>query len=173
MFGCKRDPNKKIESMASLLVLGGAIPLAAVIIAQYGFNLAPCHFCLLQRYPYVVLMLLGGLSLLLRRTSLRWKLCVALGIFALLVTGGLGIIHTLIENGVLNFKGGCVAQAAVDHSLAATRAAIFSAPIVSCAEVRAAFLGLSMATWNALWALLVITGIFLQYRFDMKHHASR
>lgn len=169
MFCCKKDPDK-IVAMASILVLGGVIPLAVALVSQYGFGFHPCHFCLLQRYPYLAVILLGGLSLLVKRGGLSWRLLVALGIFALLVTATLGLIHTGIELKLLAYAGGCVAQAPADGSLEALRAAIAAAPLVPCDEATAVVLGLSMATWNVIWAVFVVTLIALQYRFDRRRY---
>ena len=102
--------------------------------------------------------------------SLRWRFAVALGVCGLLATGTLGLIHTGIETGFLQYKGGCVAQAAADDSLEALRAAIASAPLVSCSEVAASFLGLSMASWNVIWALVVVLFVAGQYRFEWRRY---
>lgn len=172
MFRCRKDPAK-IESMASILILGGVLPLAVALVAQFGFGLAPCHFCLLQRYPYLMVIACGVLTLLLPRGSLRWRLLVAIGVYGLLATGTLGMIHTGIEQGWLNYKGGCVAEPLTSNSPEAILAAIKAAPLVACNEVAASFLGLSMATWNAIWAVTVIALIVLQYRFDRARYVSQ
>jgi disulfide bond formation protein DsbB len=171
MFACRKD-SEKIVAMASILILGGAIPLAAVVIAQFGFGLHPCHFCVLERYPYGVAMLLGALSLLADRGGLAWRVIAVLGIYALLSTAVLGIIHTGIEQHVIAYTGGCVAQAPADGSLEALKAAIENAPVVSCDQAAATFLGLSMATWNVIWALLVIALAAGQFRFDRQRYVS-
>lgn len=162
MFCCKRNPDKKIECMASLLILGGVVPLAFAITAQYGFNLPPCHFCILQRWPYVLVALCGVASLLVPRLSLRWRFAVALGIFGWLATAALGLIHTGIETKFLKYEGGCVASAEVSLE------AILGSPLVSCDAVMAAFGGLSMASWNSLFALGMIVLTVLQYRFERR-----
>ena len=169
---CKKHPDK-IVAMASLLILGGVVPLAVAIVAQFGFGLHPCHYCLLQRYPYLLVIACGVASLLVRRGGLAWRVCVALGICGWLATGTLGLIHTGIEAGVLNEIGGCVAQAPKDGSIEALRAAITAAPLVVCNEVAASFLGLSMATWNAFAAAMFISLAFFQYRFDMRRFYAR
>lgn len=171
MFTRKTNPDK-IIAMASILILGGVIPLAEALVSQYGFGYRPCHFCLLQRYPYVVLIALGVLSLLVTRGSLPWRFLVALSIFAVLSTGTLGVIHTGIELKWLNYVGGCVAQSPADGSLEALRAAIAAAPQVACDAATFVFLGLSMATWNVLWAGFVLVLIGLQYRFDWRRYAA-
>lgn len=156
-------------TMASLLILGGALPLAGALISQYGFNFAPCHFCLLQRYPYLVVIAAGILSLLVQRDSLRWRALIALAIYALLATATLGFIHTGIEQHWIAYAGGCAGQTPTDGSLEALRAAITAAPLVSCSEATAVFLTLSMATWNVIWACFMIFLIALHYhRFNRR-----
>ncbi len=172
MFCCKKDPEK-IVAMASILILGGVIPLAGALLSQFGFGFHPCHFCLLQRYPYVVVITAGVLSLLVKRGGLPWRFLVAIAIYALLTTATLGLIHTGIETKFLTYTGGCVAQAAVDGSLEALRAAIASAPLVACDQATAVLFGISMATWNVLWAGFVLLLIALQYRFDWRRYAAR
>ena len=167
-----KDPDK-IIAMASILILGGVIPLAGALVSQYGFGFHPCHFCLLQRYPYLIVIAAGVLSLLVTRGGLTWRMLVALGIYALLATAMLGLIHTGIEQKILAYVGGCVAQTPTDGSLEALRAAIASAPLVACDQASAVFLGLSMATWNVLWASCVIALIALQYRFDRRRYVGR
>ncbi len=165
MFGCKKNPDK-IVAMASLLILGGVVPLAVALVAQFGFGLHPCHFCLLERYPYLLPIVAGIGTLLTPRMSLVWRLCVAVGIMGWLATGLLGLVHSGIEQGWLHYTGGCVVQAATDHSIEALRAQILAAPIVACNDITAAFLGLSMATWNAVGAFALIALALLQMRFE-------
>ncbi len=172
MFSTKTDPTK-IESMASILILGGVIPLAGAIISQFGFGMHPCHFCLLQRYPYILVIVMGVLSLLVARGGLPWRVCVALGMMGLLATATLGLIHTGIEMKLLSYVGGCVAQAPADGSLDALRASIMAAPQVACDQVMASFLGLSMATWNVIWAAFTLVLIILQYRVDWRAYGVR
>ena len=171
MLRCQKDPEK-IVAMASILILGGVLPLAGALIAQYGFNLHPCHFCLLQRYPYLGTIAAGVALLLLPRMSLPWRFAVAIGILATFVTGLLGLIHTGIENGWLQYSGGCVSQGIGTGSMEDIRNAILNAPIVACNEVAASFAGLSMASWNAIWAACVILLIALQYRFEWRRHVG-
>jgi disulfide bond formation protein DsbB len=173
MFFCRTKNPDKIVAMASLLILGGVVPLAVAVVSQYGFGLHPCHYCLLQRYPYILVIAAGVASLLLPRGGLAWRFCVALGICGWLATGGLGLIHTGIEAGWLIEKGGCTASAPADASLDALRASIVSAPLVACNDVAARFLGLSMATWNSITAAGLIALAFLQYRVDMRRFRAQ
>jgi len=170
MFRCNTDPEK-IVAMASILILGGVLPLTGALVSQYAFGLHPCHFCLLQRYPYLVTIAMGVLLLLLPRMGLKWRFALALGILATAASGVLGLIHTGIERGWLQYSGGCVADMAGGKSIEDIRNAILNAPIVACNEVTASFAGLSMASWNAVWAACVILLIALQYRFEWRRYA--
>lgn len=169
MLRCRNNPDN-IVAMASLLILGGVAPLAFALVAQYGFGLHPCHYCLLQRYPYLVPIACGMASLLVTRGGLAWRFFVALGICSWLATGALGLIHTGIEQGWLIEKGGCVVQTPADASVEALKAAVLGAPLVACNDVAARFLGLSMATWNSLAAAAFVMLAFLQYRFDVRRY---
>lgn len=148
--------------MASILILGGAVPLAVAIVAQYAFHLPPCHFCILQRWPYGLVILCGIVSLLVPRHSLGWRFAVALGIMGFLATGVLGLVHSGIESGFLKYTGGCVASDTVSVD------AILASPIVACDAVMASFAGMSMAGWNSLFAFAMVLLVALQYRWEWK-----
>ena len=167
MFFCRPHLDKKIDSMASLVILGGVLPLAVAVVAQYLLHLPPCHFCILQRWPYGFVILCGIVSLLVPRGSLRWRLAVAFGILGFLATGLLGLVHSGIESGFLKYTGGCVASDTVSIE------AILASPIVACDAVMAQFAGLSMASWNVVYVVFALILVALQYRCDWKHHVLR
>lgn len=168
----RRDPSKKIESMASILILGGVVPLCVALIGQYAFGLFPCHFCLLQRYPYLVAIAAGAASLCVRRMGAAWKSLVLIGALSFLTTAGLGAYHTGIERGWVEYTGGCVAGASAGGSVDDLRQQIMGAPLVSCADASAMFTGLSMASWNVLFALLMVALVVGQYRYERRTHGQ-
>jgi len=170
---CKPRPGKKIESMASILILGGVIPLCVAIIAQYRFHLPPCHFCMLQRYPYVIAIFMGIASLLVKRNGPLWRLIVVTGVAAFMATGVLGLFHTGIEQGWITYESGCVVSAANPGSLEALRAQILNAAHVSCSDAMTRVLGLSMASWNSVFAFSMVGLWLLQYRFEQRPHARQ
>lgn len=168
----RRDPNKKIESMASILILGGVLPLCVALVGQHAFALFPCHFCLLQRYPYLVAIAVGALSLFVPRLGRAWKLLVLIGALSFLGTAAIGAYHTGIERGWVEYKGGCVADASGAGSIEDLRTQILGAPKVSCADASAMFAGLSMASWNVFFALSMLALLIGQYRFERKRHGQ-
>ncbi len=154
--------------MASILILGGVVPLCVALVGQLAFNLFPCHFCLLQRYPYMVAIAAGAASLFVPRLGRAWKLLVLIGALAFLTTTALGAYHTGIERGWVKYTGGCVADASASGSIDELRDQILQAPKVSCADASAMFAGLSMASWNVLFALAMFALVLLQYRWQRR-----
>lgn len=139
-----------MRTIAYLMLLGSLLPLGVALVSQYAFGMPPCHFCLLQRYPYVVVALCGIALLLLN--GKHQQLLTLIAIMAWMTTAGLGLYHTGIEQGWVEYAGGCVAQTSGETNEAIMQD-ILSAPAVSCADATT-FLGLSMASWNAITALI-------------------
>jgi len=169
----KRRTEKPIESMASILILGGVVPLCVALLGQYAFGLFPCHFCLLQRYPYALAILCGVASLLVKRMGPAWHAAVLIGALAFATTGAIGAYHTGVERGLINYTGGCVADSGFQGSLSDLKAQIMAAPRVSCADATPFFLHLSMASWNTIFAIAMLVLMALQYRFERSlrvHH---
>ena len=54
---------------ALLLAVFSAAALAAALIGQYGFNLHPCHLCLIQRIPFAVVILFGLVGFFAKRIA--------------------------------------------------------------------------------------------------------
>ncbi len=137
-----------------LMFLGSAGPLGFASVSQYAFGYPPCHFCMLQRYPYA-LILLVLLPFALLGLSYRYWVRVQ-GFFALLawlMTAAIAFYHVGVERGIINYQGECVSAVTAGQGLEDLKAAIAAAPLVSCKETSWEFLGLSMAFWNGVTGL--------------------
>jgi disulfide bond formation protein DsbB len=128
-----------------LLAAGGS---AALLLGAFGFQLlgyAPCHLCLLQRWPHAAAILIGGVALVFR--GWLWPL---LGALAAATTAGLGLYHTGVEQqwwqGPTTCTSGGVGSLTPDQLLAQINAA----PLVQCDQIAWQMFGLSMASWNML-----------------------
>ena len=131
-----------IATAGSVATLGGAFAF------QYIGGLAPCHLCLLQRWPHAAAILLGVLALLV-----SWRLVPMLGAVAALTTSGLGVYHTGVERGWWEGPTTCTSGPIDTLSAGDLLNQILAAPIVRCDEVAWSMLGLSMASWNAILSL--------------------
>ena len=138
-----------------LLALASAAILSGALIGQYGFELFPCHLCLLQRYPYMAIIALGGVgALLVKDGRIQWWLTAACAVlFA--VDAGIAIYHTGVEMGIFTGPSGCTSSGKTGMTLEEIRAEIMGAPLVSCDQAMAYIFGLSMAAWNAIAATLL------------------
>ncbi len=141
-----------VPLQAPAIVVGAsALALATALVSQYGFDLQPCVLCIWQRWPYVAAILLGGLAVVARSRPVLATVLTGLAVGAVLASGGIGAFHVGVEQGWWEGTAGCGSVSATDD-LATLRAQIMNAPIVRCDEVAFAFLGISMAGWNALFA---------------------
>ena len=135
-------------SLGSALLLGGAFAF------QFIGGMAPCHLCLLQRWPHAAAVLIGLLALVLTRTSAGLqRLLALLGALAALTTAGLGLYHTGVERAWWQGPDTCTSGGIDGVSADQLLDQILAAPIVRCDEVAWAMAGLSMASWNMLAAL--------------------
>lgn len=139
-----------------LLAIGpaaAALALAAAYAGEHLAGLRPCPLCLLQRWPYWAAVGLGAVALLLPRRFTG----PALGLLGLLFLGnaGLAALHAGVEWGFWPSPlpecapPGVGAAETVDDLLKS----LPPLPAVSCEEAAWRLLGLSMAGWNALFAL--------------------
>ncbi len=139
------------------LAAGGS---AALLIAAFAFQhlggLAPCKLCLWQRWPHGVAMGVGALALFVPGILLP-----LLGMIAALGTAAIGAYHTGVEKGWWEGPATCSAQGTEGLSAQELMDQILAAPLVRCDEVAWSMLGLSMASWNMI-AALVLAGLWLQ-----------
>jgi disulfide bond formation protein DsbB len=129
-----------------LLALASALILLAALALQYLGGLAPCHLCVLQRWPYVALIVLG-------LAGWRWqpRLVLGLSIVALLVGAGLAAYHFGIEQGWWALPESCIAGGSAQSIEELKKLLATAAP--TCDQVRFTFLGLTLAGWNFLTSL--------------------
>lgn len=140
-----RDPESWLVAIAAV----SALALLAALALQYLFSLPPCPLCVWQRWPYLlaVALTIGGVLLEVPRTAL------ALVLLVLLAGAGLAAYHVGVEEGVFALPGTCAAagQASTVEELRR----LLDAARPRCDEVRASFLGFSLAGWNLVLGLLL------------------
>ena len=132
-----------------LAMAGSLAMLAGAFAFQYIGGLAPCHLCLLQRWPHAAAVGLGLLAL-----AIPGRLLPLAGAAAALTTAGIGIYHTGVERlwwaGPTSCSAGSIAGLDVKDLLDPS---IVVAPVVRCDDVAWQMLGLSMASWNVVLSL--------------------
>ena len=149
-----------IALLVPLALLGGALG------SQYFGGLVPCEMCYWQRWPHGAAILLASLSFTAPAGSERSRTLTLLAALAIGVSGAIGVYHAGVELGIFEGLTTCAVTAG-----GATNAElldqIMKTPLVRCDQIQFAFLGISMAGWNAILSLggaAVITWLALKGR---------
>jgi disulfide bond formation protein DsbB len=127
-------------------LLGGALG------SQYLGGLVPCEMCYWQRWPHGAAILLAALAFTAPAASARSLALTLLAAAAIAVSGAIGVYHAGVELGVFEGFTQCTSTAS-GASNADLLKSIMTAPLVRCDQVQFAFLGISMAGWNAILSL--------------------
>lgn len=123
---------------------------AALLMAALAFQAAgyaPCHLCILQRWPHLAAALIAVVAWFTGGgRAFAW-----LGAAAAATALVLAVYHSGIEWGFWAGPSSCTGAADIGGlSVQDLLAKIEAAPVVRCDEVQWRLLGLSMAAWNAL-----------------------
>jgi disulfide bond formation protein DsbB len=136
---------------------------AALLAGAYGSEifggLHPCEMCWWQRYAHFVGLTFALLSLALRSFPDRGRSLVWLAALAILASGGIGAYHAGVEAGIFEGFTTCTSSASAGLSSEELLKQIMAAPIVRCDDIQFAFLGISMAGWNAILSILAALSI--------------
>lgn len=152
--------NTTVVLLFSLLASVGSLALA--LVSEYGFGLKPCELCILQRIPYVVVIMLSLLGLWQRRWG--FLLCIAVGLI-FLVDSGIAAYHTGVEQHWIAGPEACTdAGDNRPMTMEEILAKIKGAPIVACDQPQWDFHGITMAALNAAWALTLAMAVFVALR---------
>jgi disulfide bond formation protein DsbB len=132
---------------AAALGVVAILALLSAFVMQYGFGLAPCHLCILERWPYLVAAaaVLAGLLMSVPRAAL---LAVAL---AMAVGATIAAYHVGVEQGMFALPESCVAGDRAQSIDQLREMLTHAGP--RCDQVTAEFLGFSLAFWNLLLSL--------------------
>jgi disulfide bond formation protein DsbB len=139
-----------------------AVP-TALLAGAYGSEifggLFPCEMCWWQRYAHFAGLGFALLSLALRKAPDRGRSFVWLAALGILASGGIGAYHAGVEAGIFEGFTKCTSSAGAGLSGEELLKAIMAASIVRCDDIQFAFLGISMAGWNAILSILAALSI--------------
>jgi disulfide bond formation protein DsbB len=140
------EAGRLIALLLPLALLGGALG------SEYIGGLLPCEMCFWQRWPHGAAILLAGFAFTARATWQRSQVFTLLAAFAIAVSGAIGVYHAGVELGVFSGFTTCAIPfraASTDELLKQ----LMQVPLIRCDQVQWAFLGISMAGWNAILSL--------------------
>jgi disulfide bond formation protein DsbB len=143
--------------LLALLVPSGL--LLGALGSQYLGGLVPCEMCYWQRWPHAAAIVLAALAFTAPATSVRATTLTLLAALAIAASGAIGAYHAGVELGIFEGLTACSASGG-----AVSLDSIFATPLVRCDEIQWAFLGVSMAGWNAILSLGAAALILLLLR---------
>ena len=155
------------RSAGALVALVGAVALGVAWFAEHRLRMAPCALCLLERWPYRAMIVLGLATMLvpLRLAGLALLLCG----LALLVAIGLSLTHVGVEQHWWpDPLPECMAPHFHRGSFSERLASMPLRPAKPCDAPNRllAFLPLSMASLDLIYAVAacVLTGVAMRRR---------
>ena len=156
------------HSMPALLSLASASALGLALISQYMFGLQPCNLCVIQRYPYGILIVLGLVAFILSFQSKR-AVSVMMGFMGVtfLTNAVIAFYHSGVElKWWKSFLEGCNVPTLpsdpdkiLEHIQTLSKA-------VRCDEIPWSdpVFHLSMANWNVIFCLGLGVTAFISAR---------
>ncbi|MCW5736785.1 MAG: disulfide bond formation protein B [Enhydrobacter sp.] len=133
-----------IAALFSIVLLGGAYWF------QYVVGLAPCEMCLWQRYPHMLAILFGLLTLPLMQAPRAALAFALLAVLALFATAGIGVFHAGVEYRWWEGPQACSGRIPTGLSTEELKKILLGARMVRCDEAAWKMWGISMAGWNAI-----------------------
>lgn len=146
MSRLKTSSAEKLTGLAA----GGSLSLLIGAFFFQALGFLPCKMCLWQRWPHGAAVVIGLLYL-----STRQKLLLPLGALAAAITSGLGAYHTGVERAWWEGPSSCTSSG--NELLGLSGSDLLPSggaveQIILCNEVSWQFLGLSMASYNFIFA---------------------
>jgi len=149
-----------IAALGSIALLGGAYYF------QYEVGLAPCDMCLWQRYPHMLAILFGLITVPLVIEPRAALIFAMLAILALFVTAGIGVYHAGVEQHWWQGPQSCTGRIPAGLSIEEMKKYLMNARMVRCDEIPWKMWNVSMAGWNAIVSgalALALTGSVLRH----------
>jgi disulfide bond formation protein DsbB len=156
---------KKNMTVFSILGIYSFLVLISVYFMEFVLGWKPCELCLLQRYPYFVIIIISiaFIMIKIKKKKISCKLAIFL-ISAPIFTGSLiAIYHFGIENSYWRNISGCSDQLSNIDINTENLLIGLSAIKPNCSDP-VKILGLSISGYNILSNILMISIIFVGWK---------
>lgn len=159
--------NYSGKQIGLLAAAGSAALLIAAFVFQ-ALGYAPCAMCIWQRYPHTVAI---GMGLLLA-IGLPIIPLLLIGAASAATTAALGVFHTGVERDWWEGPTSCTGSG-LDMSTMSVEDLLSTdgaSNLVMCDQVAWEFLNLSMASWNAVFSLVL--AVLWVFAFAMRQNGN-
>ncbi|MCO4847589.1 MAG: disulfide bond formation protein B [Yoonia sp.] len=134
------------KKQLTLLAAFGSFALLAGAYIFQAIGYPPCQMCFWQRWPHMAAIGIGILAFLIPARVWPW-----LGALAAAITSGIGVFHTGVERAYWSGPTSCTGGG-LDASDGADLLSLAGDKLIMCDQVSWELLGLSMASWNAVFS---------------------
>lgn len=144
-------------------IFTSVIVLVAVYILEYGFKMAPCEMCIIERYQYYSLIVLGIIGLLsiekLGKVTQYLILCIlTLGVFYTLY-------HVGIERSIFEGNSACSGSFSSIIDKETLLKNIEQAPLIRCDVATYLFNFISLAESNLIVTIMLLfSNLYLGFK---------
>ena len=128
---------------------------------EYIFNFPPCKLCIYQRIPYLLIIILGIGLIFLKKNKEFLLIFIVLQI----VNFFIAFFHSLVERGIVNYEMNCTSTGSDIQTIEELRSFLDKVPIAKCNEILFSIMGLSLANFNLLVSVLLITWTYVMLKF--------
>jgi disulfide bond formation protein DsbB len=153
--------TKNTLNLPAGIMVGALLVIAVALVSQYGFNMQPCPWCVLQRLLFLAIAVVGAIGLPLR--MIRYRVVVGA---LVLVLALLGVAAAAWQHFVAAKSNSCDLTLAyrivgMDLHLDRLLPSVFE-PRATCAEAAVNLLGIPYDFWS-LGAFVVLGLVAFQY----------
>lgn len=148
--------NHKTINIGILLL--SVVCLYAAYTMEYFFQILPCPLCVYQRFPFLIWVVAAIIGY--AGSFIPKKTYIITSVFAIILAS----YHTGVELGIFEMSSFCKPLVLINDNLSINdfRQMIYnSTQTPSCNKPAFLFLGLSLASWNLIFNIFVITIITL------------
>mgnify|MGYP001334688661 CR=1 FL=1 len=138
------------EKLIWIAFLGSLVLLFGAYAFEYLGNLKPCKMCIWQRWPHFGAVFIACL-IFYTKSALLMRVASVM----LLLGAGIAFYHTGVELTWWEGPSTCTAGSIDNLSSTELMDKIMKAPIIRCDQVQWSLGGLSMATWNGIFSLVL------------------
>lgn len=147
------------KNLLIFLALSSLLALISAYIAEFGFNLQPCILCLHQRKPFFAILILSIIAIILISNKKYQKLIFFICLILLFSNIVIASYHVGVEQKIFQGPSSCSTTQNLNSitDLRELEKALSKASTIKCSEPAFTFLNISMAGWNTLYCLSLLT----------------
>ena len=142
----------KNKNIFNLVLLFSIFAITAAYFIEYILGHQPCNLCLIERIPYVAIILLVSFFLIFKKNEKVYLFLIMLIFFSASL---ISFYHFGIEQGFIKESLVCDLNSKTDSLNAEEILKELKNKTISCAEVTFKILGFSLATINTIISLII------------------